>query len=1582
MWTGRILLSVILFVLLLVGLVHLPFVQQWGIQKLTTSMSRTLNAEVRIDRFTLNPISDLTLKEVFISSPEHPGDTLIYAHKMNVDYKRLWDILSKRITITQVGFEQGLLNIHRFAGDSLTNLDLMLLRIMPKANPDAPPFVLDLKTLHAKSLEVRVDDETNGMFMKIFFGRADVELDTLDITGKYIDIAELDVDDPMIRIINRVPMGEPLPPSASSSKPWYLDVDYLRFSDGIFIVDNQTKAPITSPNGMGIDFAHMVLEDVNMDMDSIVIRGWDFKASAIDLNVKHANGFEISRFSTDHASFSENGVILDALYIKTPDSEIRNDFSMLYSGFSDFSSFVDSVRFDIPDADLRLRTGDLLTIVPGLQKVSFFLENMDKDLTLKGKVTGHVNRLRIKDLEAGLGEISLAGDFRSRDISIPGSQLISLDLNRSAFSAASLKKLFPKMDIPPILQKLGKVSFAGNIDGYPDDFVAFGTFNTALGKITLDMNLDVVEGMKNGNYSGTVALQDFDLGTFTGNKDLGRITMSGRVIEGIGLTSASLYADMTAQLSSLNYKGYIYHNARIDGQMAGKLFSGTMDINDPNMDMHFEGVVDLQEDRPRLDFISRIDSVNLWELGFSKEPISIQGFFDVDLVVGQFSDIKGRLDGENVVLTVKDIDYALDSLQFRTSTDSATGDSRYTIASDILSAEIIGEFDPLLLSGHVQEYLYNHYPRAFSPPAQQVKPLVTQHLSWNMHIHDSKHWFDLAGIQSLRLERAHLTGEIDLQEQRASGIISLPAVHYKNMNGYGITVAFIEDKGLTDLDLELIAADINESMFFEEVFITGSATDDSVKVNFRTDHLADIIDELDIDIDARSVDGNWGISFHPNKLGMLGDDWKIPAGNKVEIRKGSFQLENFELISSSQKIMIDDIDEKGLEAYITGFDISYLNELWINDKFEFAGGYTLDAEIDNIYDIQQMEVVLNLPALMINNVPYGKMVLDAFMNDPKDSVKINLSLSNEEASLTGKGAYLPPIKSIPSNQQNYLRLDLVANEFPLDFLEFLLGGNIRDTEGSVDMNLSLTGKVNALTPNGKGKVYNGSTTIDYLGAAYSFHEQAFSITENMIDLSGIILYDVLGNTAVVQGGISHRYLRDLGFNASMDSPRILGLDVTSEENNLFYGKGIGSVNATFSGTVANPRMVINTTTARGTHIFIPLSAGRTETDKDFAIFLENGRLPIVQSTLINVGGMDMTLIMTITEEAIVEIIFDDNTGEVLRAQGNGNLTLSTDRLGNFTMRGDYTIAEGDYLFTNFRVVRKPFELVPGGTIRWEGDPYDAQLNVEAKYKGLTAPVYNLIAEYITDPTGAQSSVYDQSRDRTNIDLLMRLSGSLLHPDIGFDIDFPDLTGELKGYTNTKMNTLKANDVAMFQQVVGLLITRSFLPTTSATTSGSLLSEGIDNTFSELIASTLSGYLGGLLGNIIPTGEVLSGIDFQMNLDLPISQGAGSDQLNPLEDADATVVEFSLPLEFFNDRLEVIVGTDYVTGATTVAQSEYWAGDVTFLYKLTPDGRLRVRAYNQNTVTVEGRRNKVGLGLAYRREYDSLGEMFGKKDKEK
>ena len=59
-----------------------------------------------------------------------------------------------------------------------------------------------------------------------------------------------------------------------------------------------------------------------------------------------------------------------------------------------------------------------------------------------------------------------------------------------------------------------------------------------------------------------------------------------------------------------------------------------------------------------------------------------------------------------------------------------------------------------------------------------------------------------------------------------------------------------------------------------------------------------------------------------------------------------------------------------------------------------------------------------------------------------------------------------------------------------------------------------------------------------------------------------------------------------------------------------------------------------------------------------------------------------------TPDAQMQIIFDKKTGDVLNAQGYGNLNMSINTLGKFDLFGDYTITDGDYLFTLENVISK------------------------------------------------------------------------------------------------------------------------------------------------------------------------------------------------------------------------------------------------------------------------------------------------------
>ena len=90
------------------------------------------------------------------------------------------------------------------------------------------------------------------------------------------------------------------------------------------------------------------------------------------------------------------------------------------------------------------------------------------------------------------------------------------------------------------------------------------------------------------------------------------------------------------------------------------------------------------------------------------------------------------------------------------------------------------------------------------------------------------------------------------------------------------------------------------------------------------------------------------------------------------------------------------------------------------------------------------------------------------------------------------------------------------------------------------------------------------------------------------------------------------------------------------------------------------------------------------------------------------------------------------------------------------------------------------------------------------------------------------------------------------------------------------------------------------------------------------------------------------------------------------------------LDLFNDRLTVQVGGNIDWGGNvlnTPEGSTFLAGDVVIEYAVTRDRRFKVRAYQLTDATILGRRNKRGVGLSWRREFDNLNEFFSRMKKD-
>ena len=368
------------------------------------------------------------------------------------------------------------------------------------------------------------------------------------------------------------------------------------------------------------------------------------------------------------------------------------------------------------------------------------------------------------------------------------------------------------------------------------------------------------------------------------------------------------------------------------------------------------------------------------------------------------------------------------------------------------------------------------------------------------------------------------------------------------------------------------------------------------------------------------------------------------------------------------------------------------------------------------------------------------------------SIKLN---KNDTTSLLIKGFYTPLSDSL--NYKAQLTNFSVETIFP--FLQSFSNG----VSGKADGSVAITGTFANPCFIGKVDVKNARIGIDYTKVAYTFtHPVEFS--HDSIVFRKITLRDNEKNTALLDGYITHQMFGNLKYHIGVKARKIEALKTTMADNSIFYGEAHCSGDVLITGAGEQIKLDMDVRTEDGTSIVIPLETPASASENSFIRFVDKNKKVSDRTDLPEQpenGFFEMNLNIAATPAAKIQILFNSTLGDVISGQGSGNLRMVYDKQGDFTMFGNYTIDKGDYLFTLQNVIGKKFKLEEGGTITWNGDPYEAIVGLNAVYN-LKASVKDLLVNtYKNENTG-----------RIPIECKINLSRKLLNPVLKFDILFP------------------------------------------------------------------------------------------------------------------------------------------------------------------------------------------------------------------
>ena len=1383
----------------------------------------------------------------------------------------------------------------------------------------------------------------------------------------------------------------------------------------------------------GMDYNNITLSDFNLGISDINVIGDEFKADIGNMSLKVHSQQNVSHFPNvkqiSNIGFALNNLSLKLkitpqlitakdFKIETPGSNIEMNIQGKYAEYADFNDFINKVAVLVNFKQSKLNLNEVGYFLPAMY-------GMNDIVKISGDIGGKVNNLSSKFFSIKYGKSTeYKGYFSIKGLPVIEKSYINFYSDKFSISKADIenfvlplssdksKALLSKIIVPEYLTVLGDLKIRGEFSGYYNDFIANFVVASDIGRLKGDLSLKVskrqssVNGkISNSNeveYSGNIAASNFELGKFTSVKDLGKVNLKVNV-SGKGLDSKNVLINLTGVIDTLYYKKYRYHNINLEGNLSKQKFDGHFRVNEENVSLEFDGVIDYSNAKPVMNFTANVGNVNLNKLNLIKKDsiVNLCGLVKVNLEGIRIDDLQGEINITDAKYSEGSRDYPLDNLAF-SAYQKANNYKVLKLSSDFVDADITGSFAFSKLYDSFITLMNAYLPSFYKVKLNKTQ--ITKHETRNTKLNsdNSKHEtlnsnseekFEYliklkktGALTKLFLPQLNIADSSEIRGKfnsiantftvkANSSNISLKRNRYEKW--YLDAVA---SNGVLQLNTGCKSMHLSDSLSIKNVKLETIAKNDTLNYKMTWDNklskhntMADISGLVSFQNAPKIL-----VDFAASKIIVNDSLWAIEKGNKFIIDSSSIIIKNMGFVSKNEKIKLDGKISKNsndkLFVSFENFDIANLDFFTKPRNIDIKGVINGDIAFHDLYGTPDFIASINIKDLMFNQDKLGQLNISSTYDSEKDAI----SAYAEIVSTGIKGTVTPLIINgfyYPNSTDNNYDLTVDANKVHLKWLETYLSGFASHMDGYATGRMRMTGSTAKPELNGKLNVTDAKMKIDYLNSEYSFNGD-IELNKNEIIFDDILLRGnnsiaPKNNKALLSGKIYHSLFSKMRLAMILKLDNFVCLNTTETDNSLYYGNAIATGTLKLSGPIDNIIMNVDARTEKGTAIFIPLTNPEELSDNSFITFVQpqilKSKQPSPYSLLpteykVNLNGIQLNFDLDVTPDAEIQLVFDQKIGDAITAHGSGNIKLEINTNGSFNMYGDYVVQDGNYLFTLKKVLNKKFMIVNGGRISWNGNPYDGAIALQAVYNVRTA--VDILRPDIP-ATGKKISV----------DCNIFLKDFLLKPDVEFSISFPERTNDFS------LEPYKvAIDQDLNKQVVSLLVLRSF--TTPPQYSAELYSTN---------AST-NPYISNSTEMVFDqVSNLLSQIYKDVDVDVKYHQG---DQMTTDQ------VEVALATQLFNNRL--LINSDLGIGGvsrlnpngtitptpnptTNSTSNSQIVGDVNLEYKITPDGKLRAKAFNKSNIYEYfdySAPYTQGVGIFYRKEFDFFWDIFrSKKAKE-
>ena len=996
---------------------------------------------------------------------------------------------------------------------------------------------------------------------------------------------------------------------------------------------------------------------------------------SINLGIKRlsldekVSGFSLKKMSLKLVANSRQTSI-DNFAIELPETSLKLDtIHLIYDSLKAFDRFTEQVRFSFRTLPSQITLKDISPFLPAL---SHFKEPISLDMEVKGTV----NQLTCSHLEitADNRQFRLKGDVALQDLSHPQDAYVFGTLSELTATTRGVGFLVRNLShdyngVPPVLERLGNVSFRGEVSGYFTDIVTYGQLHTDLGGVNMDLKLSSDKSKGLFAYSGAVKTTDYKLGKLLANEQLGEITFNLDV-HGRHVTDRLPVVELKGLIASVDYSRYRYENITLDGEYKQGGFNGKVALDDPNGSIYLNGDVNVSSRIPTFNFQAIINKLRPHDLNLtSKYPdteFSLK--LRANFTGGSVDEMIGEINVDSLEFMSPEKQYFMNNMNIRASKQNNENQLRLT--SEFLTASVEGKFQYHTLPASILNIMRKYVPSLILPPK---KPIETHNnFQFDIHIYNTDILSTIFDIPLTVYTHSTLKGYFNdpLQRLRVEGYF--PRLQYKNNfieSGMilcenpsdhiraRVRLTNLKKKGAVNLSLDAQAKDDNISTTLNwgnSAAVTYSGQLAAVAKFLRTEGEKPLLKAM--------------VEVKPTDIILNDTLWQIHP-SQVVVDSGKVDVNNFYFSHQDRYVRINgrlsDNPQDSVKVDLKDINMGYVFDIAsISDDVNFEGDATGTAYASGVFKKPVMNTRLFIKNFSLNQGRLGDLNIYGEWDNENRGIRLDASIKDISTTPSRVTGIIHPLKP-----ESGLDLNIEANELNLKFLEHYMKSIANDIKGRATGKVHFYGKFKGLNLDG-AVMTDASMNFDILNTHFAIKDTIL-LAPTGLTFNNIHISDMEGHSGRMNGYLHFQHFKNLNYRFEIQANNMLVMNTKESTDMPFYGTVYGTGNALLTGNAIQGLDVNVAMTTNRNSIFTYINGSvASATSNQFIKFVDKTPRRTIQDSIQIISYYEqlqqkrqeaeeeqktdirLNILVDATPDATMKIIMDPVAGDYISGKGS------------------------------------------------------------------------------------------------------------------------------------------------------------------------------------------------------------------------------------------------------------------------------------------------------------------------------------------